>query len=309
MLGLAVTTAIVVGDLMTTLVTALIALATVNGYVLGASRIVAVLGGLLAATLVAIPAGRQMEGSIGAIIGTTGLTNRLLSVCVMTVIVLAVVACGLHVVIRRYLRQHPRLQAHDRLLGALLGLLEGGIMSLIVIWTVLSIEPIAAAGVHRSPAHAAAANPVAERVLVASQALRSSVVGRAADGVNPLRDLRFFILFQKALIVLNDPIAHEAFVNHGAIIDLKARPSVREAIRILQEDDTMLALMEGRRGITADDLRAMLDSPVILRIFDETSIIRDLKPMAAEIERAIAEATRMADADGSEAGPAADEAE
>ncbi len=290
-LGLLLLAAIIFGNVITAFFTALIAIAIVNGYWLGASRIAAVFGGLFAAALVAVPLGRALESALGGIFGTTGLTNRLVSVLIVVVLIVSLIAFVLQLVIRKWLKGHPKLVLYDRPAGAGLGLLEGALMGVIMMWAVMSMEPIAATGVTASHAHVdAAPNPVAERVLEASQSMRESVVGRAADSVNPLKNLRLFTLFQKVLVVLNDPAAREAFVNHEAIVGIQSRPSVQQAVALLQEDEELVAIIDGESGITAAALRRLLDSDVLLRIFDDTGIVEDLRPMTKELERAIEDA-------------------
>jgi hypothetical protein len=279
------------GSTITALFVALVAAAAVQGFSLGASRIAALLGGLFAAAMLAVPVGRVLEGAVGGLLGTTGLTNRLLSVVVVAALVTAVTALALNLLIRRWLGRHQRVRPYDRPIGAALGLCEGGLMGLMLIWAVLSMEPVALLGVTASRAGPGAPpNPVAERVIEMSGSMRRSAVGRAADGLNPLKDLRLFTIFQKAIVVLNDPGAREAFVQHHAIAGLRGRPTVERAMAMLGEDAHVTSIIEGDEGITAAGLRALLDSPTVLRAFDETGIVEDLDPMADEIELALEQA-------------------
>ena len=85
-LGVLVVIAVValsLGDVVTGLFFLLVGLAALNGYWIGASRISAVFGGMFVAALIAVPLGKALEGVISAALGSTGLTNRMISIAVL----------------------------------------------------------------------------------------------------------------------------------------------------------------------------------------------------------------------------------
>lgn len=285
---IAILLAAALGDLITLIFVALLAAAIVNGYWLGASKITAVLGGLFAAALLAVPLGRMLEGVIGGVTGATGLTNRLLSIVILAAVVVLAVTAVVQFVLRRWLITRPQIRIYDRPLGAALGFLEGALLGLVLIWAVLAMEPVASTGVSAARSNPEAApNPLAERIVKVSESARGSAVGRVAETVNPLRDLHLLTLFQKVLVVLNDPVAREAFVSHDAVTRLRSRDSVRQAIDMLRDDPEIMAIVEREQGIRGSDLRRIMDSERILTIFDETTVVAELKPMADEIEAAV----------------------
>ncbi len=110
------------------------------------------------------------------------------------------------------------------------------------------------------------------------------------DAVNPLAELRLITLFEHGLIVLNDPGARDAFVGHPAIEGIKRRPSVQLALDMLRADPQISQIVESEDGITGEELRAILDSPTLLAILDETNLVADLSPIADDIEHAIDQA-------------------
>ena len=111
-----------------------------------------------------------------------------------------------------------------------------------------------------------------------------------ADAVNPLDELRLIALCRKGLIVLNDPVARDAFVSHPAIQGIKRRPSVRQALDRLSADPETRRIIESEAGITAEDLRTILNSPTLLSVLDETGLVTELSPIADDLEQAIDEA-------------------
>ena len=96
--------ALAFGNLVTRLFTVLVLLTALNGYWLGATKSVASVGGMLIAMLLAVPLGTALEGIVGAIVGSSGLTNRMISIGAWAVLVTAVVTVILSLVVGRTLK-------------------------------------------------------------------------------------------------------------------------------------------------------------------------------------------------------------
>ncbi len=283
--------AIIFGNLVTGLFFLFVALAMVNGYWIGGARIAALLGGLLVAALLAVPMGKAFEGLFSAVFDTTGITNRVISIAVCALVNVVVVTIILQVVIGRLQKLRPQWKPYDRLIGSGLGLLEGIVLGLLLIWTVLSLEPIATVSLAQTemPDGSGASNPVSQKVVAMAQKTRDSVIGKIADAINPLDELRLITLFEKGLIVINEPGPREAFLNHPSIAGIKDGPSARQAMEMLAQDPEISLILEAG-AISGDSLRAILNSPTILEILEETDLVAELLPLADEIEQAINEA-------------------
>jgi len=288
--------ALLLGNTVTAMFFVFVALAVINGYWFGASKVAAIFGGLIAAALLAAPLGQALEGVVGGVLGTSGLTNRLVSIVLIGLIIIAVVTAALQVVIKKWMEDRPDLKPLDRPIGAGLGLFEGVLLGFLVIWSLLSLEPVAATGVEASKSSPdAAPNPAAEKVVAVAESARESFIGRLADTINPMKNMRVLTLFQKVLVVLNNPMARDAFVKHEAIVGIRERPTVKKAMKMLEEDEQVMAMIQSKDGISGGDLRKILDSDVVLKIVDGTDIIAELGPMTDEIEKAIEHAYAQAD--------------
>ncbi|MAE64746.1 MAG: hypothetical protein CMJ18_10810 [Phycisphaeraceae bacterium] len=273
---------LLLGNIMTKIFFAVVVLTAVNGYWLGAKKVAAAFGGLLAAALLGAPMGRGLEGIFSSILGTTGLTNRLISVAIVSAIIVAAVAAALHFAVARLSRDHPEWKPFDRGMGLGMGTLEGLLVGLLIIWSVLVLEPVAATSLQASPD-----NKVAAQVVRLAEAARESVVGRLAGAVNPLDDMRLFGLFQKALVVLNDPDARTEFLRDPAMERVQNMSSVEQALDRFSKDPEIARITQEEGQITAGQLKKLLDSPTVLEILDETGVVEDLTPIADEIEKAI----------------------
>ncbi len=278
------------GDLVTILFFLFVAFTAANGYWIGAARIGALFGGLLAGALFAVPMGKALEGLCAAVFSTTGATNRMISTGLSALACVVLVTITLQVVIGQWQKRNPQWKGYDRMVGSGLGLLEGALLGLLLIWAVLSLEPIAATSLAQTQSHEGStnSNPISRYVVAIAQTARGSKVGRLADAVNPLNEMRLLTLLSKGLVVLNDPGAHQAFINHPAIETIRQRPSVQQAMKMLADDPEISLILENEsiRG----NLSVILASPTLLAIFDQTDIVADLSPLADEIELAINEA-------------------
>ena len=155
---------LIFGNIVTKVFFLLVALAAVNGYLLGASKVASALAGLLIAAFLGVPLGKAFEGLIGGMFGTTGLTNRMISVVVVTVVLVAIVGIALQFVLRRFLAEKPEWQRYDRQAGLGIGLAEGLLLGLVMIWAVLSLDPVAQTSIAQAEENNLPVNPVAKMV-------------------------------------------------------------------------------------------------------------------------------------------------
>jgi len=277
---------LVFGNLATRIVVVLVVLTALNGLWMGASHVAAAMGGMLIAVLLAVPLGRWFEGLSGAVFGLSGLGNRMVSTALWAAIVTALVATGLSIPIRRLMKKRSAWQRHDRLVGVGLGVLEGGILGMLVLWVALTVEPLAAHDLAQAarPGGEVAASSSSSSVAAVAQATRQSFIGRIADALNPLREVRLFSLFGDAQAVLADPVALERFRSDPAIERLRHRPSVRRALELLSADPPIVDMDD---GLDDHEIRALLASPRFLAMLDETNLLDELTPIAAELQQAL----------------------
>ena len=279
--------ALIFGNWITRAFALFVVLATVNGWWLGASKVAAALGGLLVATILAVPLGRAFEGLFASILGTGGLANRMISVAVIAVLLVAAATAALHIPVRRLVEQHPDWRRYDRLAGSGIGLLEGCMLGMLMLWAVLSLAPMAALSVAASEESGAEPNAAARLINDAADAARDSMIGRLADAANPLSGMRLIALFRKALLMLNDVTAREAFVTDEAMVGIRDRPSVRKAMDMFAADTALMETINAEHGLSRESLQAVMNSQTVLDVLDKTGLVDELTPLADELERAI----------------------
>jgi hypothetical protein len=294
LLGVITLASLLFGDLVTFLFFLFIAVVMINGYWIGAARIGALLGGLLAGALFGIPVGKALEGLCASVFHTSGTTNRILSIALCALVSVVLVTIALQILIGRLLKSRPQWMQYNRAVGSGLGLVEGVLLACLVIWSLLGLESIAAISLAQTGSSDGSGrpNPVSRMIVSMAQSTRGSAIGRLADTTNPLNEMRLLTLLADGMVVVNDPVAREAFINHPAIERIQENPSVQQALRMLKEDEALCDVLEN--GSLGEKLKAILSSPTLPAVFDQTDIVAELSPLADEIELAIGEAKERA---------------
>lgn len=284
--------ALVFGNPATRLFVPFVALAALNGYRVGGLKVVAAVLGLVIGAVLALPAGRACEGLVGRGLGLTGLTNRLASIVVAGILLAILAAFLLDLLIGRRLRRKPAVARLDKWVGSGLGMAQGVLIALVLLWGILTLEPVANARIAMASdgANAGQADPTASRIVSLARVIRASTVGRIADAANPLAEARIVTLPGKCLAMLNDPVALDSFNNHPAIKRVAERPVVKEVVKVLAEDPQISEILKSEENLSRGDLAVILGSPRLLEVLDHGNVMAELSPIADDIEEAVNQA-------------------
>lgn len=301
--------AIVFGSLPIKLVAGVLALCVIQGLWRGAAELIGIVAGMIVGVILCRPIGRLFEPLIASLTSTSGLLSRLLSVGLAALIVTAIAAVIISLLAKRFMKTRPNLANADKLAGGGLGLVEGCFLGLIILWIPLAMEPVAIGQTGRgSQANSEQTdedgtttqieprNPVAEAVVRFAEEVKGSSLGGVAESTNPMEGAKIFGLAGDFALVMRHKAAREHFVNSNAIRSLQDTPSVHEAIAQLEGDPELEALIRsGNYG--PEFVRHILTSRTIVDVLDQTTIIEDLGPQVAEIEKALQEAKKIASPD------------
>lgn len=284
--------ALVFGHTVTRIAVPLLALAVLNGYRVGGLKVASGVLGLLAGALLGVPVGRWTEGLTGPLLGFSGLSGRLVSILVAGVLLAVLASFLLDHFLGRRLRERPAAARWDRWVGSGLGAAQGLLLVFVVLWGVLSLEPVAAARMTTPPAgrDTGADDPTAARIAALAGAVHDSFLGRAAEAVNPVADSRVVTLPNKCVQLLGDPEALRRFNDHPAIRRVRDRPAVREVLAVLAQDPQIQEVLASEEGISRRDLAVLLNNPKLLEAIDHSDVMGELSPIADDIERAVDDA-------------------
>ena len=264
-----------------------ITLMALHGYWLGATKVGTLFGGLLAGVLLGVPLGNAAGSGFPTLFHFTGMLGRAISTGLCVLVIAALVTFILKAMVYRWLKPRPRWKRYDRLLGSAMGLIQGVLLGLLFLWTLLTLEPVAATSLaHNKPPEASiSTNSISQQIVDFTKTARSSTAGWLADTFNPFDEIQQLALLADGIVVLNDPHARAQFINHPTIQDIQHYPSVKQALEMLAADPTIVLTLEA--GSTTEVVQAVLTSPTLLDIFDQTRILEDLTPLADDIAQAV----------------------
>jgi hypothetical protein len=298
---------LVFGGLVMKLVVLVISLAILQGLWRGASEIAGVVLGLIAAALIAPLLGRPLQSAAGSLTGTDGLMARFIAMGLAAAVIVAVVAVVFRSAARRFIGRRPVLRMLDPYIGAALGLVEGCLLSMMLLWAPLALEPVARAQLEEEPpVNPPAArgstpgqsrrNPVAQAVVGLADRVHGSSLGRIAERTNPVEGSELLALAADFSVVSRHPEAMAWLMESPVMQKIEALPSVREAVETLKQDPELVSAFD-ESGVTVETVKRMLNSPRVMDLLDRTTIVRDLEPLAPELADTIRKARARAEAE------------
>ncbi len=280
---------IALGSLPVKLFAGLIVLAALQGLWRGAAEITGLVIGMLLAMLLAPTVGPALEGVIGGIAGTGGVMNRVISIAVVG-LVLVVLGWGIGAVVgRKVMKGRPAWRVWDRYAGGAIGGIEGVLLALMLLWAPVAMEPIARARVEDDVALGVEPTPAAKVAVRMAEAVRESALGGVVEATNPLPESELLTLMTDFSAISRDQEALEWLLQTPVMIRLQEMPSVVDAMNRVQNAPD-LAAMFADESVDPSEIAEFLNSPVSIEILDNTTVVRDVTPLAAELKAAIREA-------------------
>lgn len=288
--------ALLMGGWVTKVFVAIVVFSTWQGLWRGAAEAIGLVVATLLAVLLAPSIGKGMEGVVGGVLGTSGMLNRIISIALVGLGIIAVVGVGGGMVVKRVLKDKAAWKRWNPFAGAALGAVEGVMLGLGMMWAVLAIAPIASdqvahPGVSAEDGSALPMNQRAERLVRFAEDVRGSALGGIAETTNPIEGSRLMKIMQDFAAISKDPEAVRAFVDSEAMKRIANMPSIQRAKEMIDKDPQLGSLVSAQ-GMSVSSLRLILESDTLLKILDETGVVGDVTPMAAQLEAAVQEARK-----------------
>lgn len=262
------------GDTVSAAIIAFAGIAGLAGYRAGAISILLLLGSATIAFWVAPSLGMANETKFSSWFGTTGLTNRIVSILVVG---FAVIAIGSFVAmfLRRRLASRPKLEAANHWAGFGLGLLEGGVAMALLLGGILMVE---SREIERAPLRDPAdtrGQMVSKFILETSSQTRQSLIGSAIAQNNPFKtipQLQKFEQVQDTVDVLKDPNKIQHIMYHPSIKELQQSHAVQRAVSELQDDPEIADILRSQQ-VDRSMAMKLLSHPAVLRLVDQPEFI------------------------------------
>ncbi len=203
------------------LVLAVVFACTAQGWWRGGGEIAGLLIGTVLALLVAPALGPGFDAPVAALFGTAGVQTRAVGITLTFVAVMLTVTVAARFGARRWMRGRAARVRWNRAAGAGIGLVEGSILGLALLWIPLALEPVARARLGAEDA----GNPAARRVVNLAQQVRDSGLGRLAERTSPLRGSEILAMAEDFAIVSRHRAAMAFFVDQPVMRRVKELPS------------------------------------------------------------------------------------
>lgn len=296
---------VLLGSLPIKVAAVVLALTILQGLWRGCAEIVGFVVGMAVAALVAPALGRAFEGVVASVLGTAGIVNRVMSVVLVALVITAVIGVAGSVVAKRHLKKRPGLRAYDKYAGAGLGLVEGCLVALLVLWVPAALRPVAEIAMAndremeewaaRGGEPAARTAPSwAGELLEFADSTKSSFVGGLVESTNPLPDSRLLSLASDFSAISRDEEAMGELLQSEPIQRMENLPSVQHAIETIKGDPELSGLV-GEGGVTPEAIMAFFSSDTMLKVLDGTTIVEDSAPLVTDLERVIREVKQRMD--------------
>ncbi|MFG0256656.1 MAG: hypothetical protein ACF8GE_02015, partial [Phycisphaerales bacterium JB043] len=256
----------------------------------GLSGTLSVRVGLGVASVLAQPLSGLRSGLMSGSTGSSGLLNRMASIGASGFLVFVIVSMALSIPLQRTLKNRPSWQRADKIGGIGIGLIEGLIFALGFIWVPQALEPIASMQTSSDATQATGTpNPLAEKVVWLAQRSRESSIGRGVGSINPVSSARPLTMADDFLRLTRDEEALRRFNESDIAQEIRSLPSVEQALTILESDPALMSRIE-EEGASPDVIRDLLESPTVLRVLDETTLVADLSASVEGLQQAMRDA-------------------
>ncbi len=252
--------------------------ASFAGYRAGTVYIVGSLVGFAVAIAVAPRLGISQEYRFEQWFGTTGLTNRLLSIGTVGILVSFFASMVIFVVGGLFLANRPRLDAINRWLGFVMGGVQGAFAVLLFLGGLLILEPIEKQRADTRDPLDLRGQFVSKWILKISDGVHASRIGPFVVDYNPftrIPQLNKVEEVQQSVQVLRNPREMEALIRHPRIKTLAKRPEMKTLIRELTNDPEIERILKSGQPLDGEAAMTLMNHPAVLQLIDQPDFIEE----------------------------------
>jgi len=256
----------------------LVSLCGCSGLRAGAGGMVVVLLALCAAFYYGPMIGTRCEGEFTKMLGTTGLTNRLLSVVVSTAAIMLVIDQFCKCLVVALLSERKSLQNLNRYVGGLLGCIQGVAAVLLLVGGLFMIQSLTRTesvvnNVQLQNTSLSLMNRITDEA-------HRSYVGQWVKQYNPYEKiprLNRFKDIRETVQILANPNRVQKMLANPEMLRLKADPRIQRSIRALQTDPEISKLLRGDRPLDTAAIIVLMDNQKLLELLDQPGFIESAR--------------------------------
>ena len=266
------------GDMVLAVFCVVAGLAAFGGYRAGAASILALIVGFAAAIAYAPSIGLAQEWRLSQTIGTTGLTNRFLSIATAGLLIGLLVACIVTWLLQRIFAQRPQLERLNRWIGFGVGAVEGVVAVVFFLGGMMVIEPMERQVGKLRDADDVRGQLVSRFILTTADKTRESHLGPTIAAYNPfvrIPSLNKVEQIQRSVKVLGDPAQIDELLEHPSIQDLQQRPEMRHAMQQLRSDPELNEILQSGRPMSGEAMMTLMNHPAVLELIDQPGFVQE----------------------------------
>ena len=243
-----------------------------GGFRTGAIKAFALLASAAATFYLAPYLGMQIESTFSNWVGTTGVANRVYSILatgLVTFLLTSIVTIKLG---NRILKGRSKLTLLNHWLGFALGAIEGGIVVVILLGGMVTIQQVNAERLSERIPPTGRAKLLADILDKTSEQTKVSRLWPLVNRFNPFEhvpQLSHVGEWQRSMEVLMDPSKVNALFQQPAIKQLKSREDVNNTLAELNQDPEIQKLLNSPKPASKELAVRLLNHPAVLELLDE----------------------------------------
>jgi len=266
------------GDYVLAAALSITGMASFSGYRMGAASILGTLVAIGVAIALAPSIGRAHEFRFEEWFGTTGLTNRILTIGTIGILISMAVTTVWFIVTRLILLSRPRVDSMNRWVGFAIGGLEGAVAVMLFLGGMLILEPIERDRAEKRAAIDAEGPAVSDWILGISDGIYRSKLGPTIIANNPFKkipQLNKVAEVQQSVQVLSDPEKIDELIQHPSIRKLQQRPEMRRAVDRLNGDPSIQEVLRSGRPMDRAAVMTLMNHPAVLELIDQPDFLEE----------------------------------
>lgn len=261
-------------DSITATLFAVTGIAALTGYRVGAAALLLLLATGAVAFWTSPSIGMAFEHHFSSWFGTTGLTNRFISILA---VILGMTAIGIVAsrLIGQWLAKEKKADLTNRWIGFTLGGAEGAAAMVLLLGGILMMEPRVKARAALLDPEDRSSDSMAQFILQKSAQTRQSLIGPLLVKHNPFRTippLTHFNEIQDTLEALQDPEKLEQILDHPSVRQLQNSVELQRTVEELQADPEVAEILQAQQ-LTGKMALTLLNHPAILKLIDQPGFL------------------------------------
>lgn len=246
------------------------------GYRAGAAWMLSIVVAGIAIITFAPSIGIDQEARISQWFGTSGLTNRIISVTLAGILIGVLSLFASNFIFSRVLARKPKLESINRWLGFSLGAVEGLLGVTLFLSGILMLQPTEKES--DSLPNAGDENAFQRFIQDTREQTRRSRIGPALDTYNPVESLTSsqpFEEIQRLARLLEEPSQIQELLDNPEIQRLRERPDIQRVISQLESDPDVQEILNSQTPISRESLLTLMNHPSVLELLDQPGFVEE----------------------------------